>query len=108
MRSVVPNMSRRALSVVRGGSPLFEDGGVVRFRFRVPLPGVGEGLDLGRGFGAVLFVEQDVVVTVAVERRVEVDQIDGFGSDVPSKHIEVVAVEELIFLSGGNRGRHSP
>jgi len=35
--------------------------------------------------------EQDVVISVAVERRVEVDEINGFVLDMPSQHVEVVS-----------------
>jgi hypothetical protein len=44
--------------------------------------------------------EQDVVVGVGVERRVQVHQIDGRILDVPSEHVEVVAVEQGVGWHG--------
>ena len=47
-----------------------------------PVPGVVEGGDLGGGFLAGAFFEEDVVGGVGVEGRVEVDQVDGLVGDV--------------------------
>jgi hypothetical protein len=63
----------------------------------VPAPGVLERLDLRRRPRAV-FCEQDVVVLVRLERRIEVDEIDGLVLDVPSQHVEVVAVVQEVRL----------
>ncbi|MFY9791358.1 MAG: hypothetical protein WA474_18505 [Candidatus Sulfotelmatobacter sp.] len=68
------------------------------FGVHVPLPGVFEGHDLGTGAGTVLFGEEDVVVLAAVERRVEVDEIDGLVLDVLAEDGEVVAVVETVLL----------
>ncbi len=46
-------------------------------RLLSPLPGVGEGLDLGGGILARFLAEEDVVGGVGVEGRVQVDQVDG-------------------------------
>src|ERR1035437_2520972 len=46
-------------------------------RVRVPLPCIFEGHDLRGGTLAALLGKQDVVVLAAVERRVEVDEVDG-------------------------------
>jgi hypothetical protein len=40
--------------------------------------------------------KQDVVRSVAVERRVQVDEIDGLVLDVPPQDIEVVPVVEKV------------
>ena len=65
----------------------------------VPSPGVLERLDLRRRPRPVAFGEQHVVVGVRVERRIEVDEIDRPVGDVPSENVQVVAVEELVFLA---------
>jgi hypothetical protein len=41
--------------------------------------------------GDVVTVEDDVLGTGPVERRIEVDQINGVGRDVLFEHMEVVA-----------------
>ena len=64
----------------------------------IPLPSVLEGHDLRTGARAVLFGEENVIVLTAVERRVEVDEIDGFVLYVFAQHTEVITVIELIFL----------
>lgn len=61
----------------------------------VPFPSVFEGFELGGGAGAILFGEEDVVVLIAFERRVEVDEVDGFVFDV-AKDFEIVAVIKLV------------
>lgn len=62
----------------------------------VPFPSVFEGFELGAGAGAVLFGEEDVVVLVAFERRVEVDEVDGFVFDVAAENVEIVTVIKLV------------
>jgi hypothetical protein len=42
----------------------------------VPGPGIFERLNLGSGFRASPLVEEDVVVNLTIERRIEVDEID--------------------------------
>ena len=61
----------------------------------VPFPSVFEGFELGGGAGAVLFGEEDVVVLVAFERRVEVDEVDGFVFNVAAENVEIVAVNKV-------------
>ena len=60
----------------------------------VPGPSVLEGADLGGGAVAVLLFEEDVVVLVAVEGGVEVDEVHGGVFDVAAEDVEVVAVIE--------------
>jgi len=58
----------------------------------VPAPGVLEGPDLRGRPGAVVLGEQDVVVLVALERRVEVDEVNRLVLDIAPEDIEIVAV----------------
>ena len=67
----------------------------------VPVPGVLEGGDLGSGLLAAFFLEEDVVVGVGVEGRVEVDEVNGGVGDVVAEDVEVVAEIELILPVGG-------
>ena len=69
-----------------------------------PLPGVGEGLDLGRGVFAGLFAEEDVVGSVGVKGRVEIDQVHRLVGDVVAEDVEVVAVEEGVGHGGLDSG----
>ena len=62
-----------------------------------PCPGILEGADLACRLVAVFLFEQDVVVLVAFERGVEVDQVDGFVRDIPPEDVQVVAVVEGVF-----------
>ena len=45
---------------------------------------------------AVVLGEEDVVILVAVERRVEVDQVNRLLLDVPAEDVEVVAVVQEV------------
>lgn len=58
------------------------------------MPRIVKRLDLSGSVCAARMAEQDVVVGVRVERRVEVDEIDRLVLDVSSQHVEVVAVVE--------------
>ena len=62
-------------------------------RRRIPLPGIPEGPDLRRH--AVALAEQDIVVGVAVERRVQVNQIDAVVRPLPHPVQAVAVVEGL-------------
>lgn len=70
----------------------------------VPFPSVFEGFELGGGSGAVLFGEEDVAVLIAFERRVEIDEVDGFVLDVAAENVEIVAVIKLVH---GYRANHT-
>lgn len=61
---------------------------------RVPSPGVGKRFDLGVRRRPLRLLEEDVVAGVRVERRVEVDQVDALILDVPTEHVQVVAVAQ--------------
>ena len=72
-------------------------------RFKTPAPGVLEGGNLGGGLLACLFLEEDVVVGVGVEGRVEIDEVNAGVGDVVAQDVEVVAEVELVFpVSGGH------
>ena len=61
---------------------------VVRLRGRfAPVPGVFEGLDLGVADSAGLLAKEDVVGSLRVEGRVEVDEVDGVVGDVMAEDI---------------------
>ena len=67
------------------------------------MPSVLERLNLRVGLRAVLLGEQDVVVGVGVERRVEVDQVDRLILDVAAEDVEVVAVVENVLRDARRR-----
>jgi hypothetical protein len=56
------------------------------------MPGVLEGVNLAGGVGAILFVEEGVVVLGGIEGRVEINEVHGLVLEVPPKDVEVVAV----------------
>ena len=60
------------------------------------MPGVFKGLDLGVGGLARRALEQDVVIGLAVERRVEVDQIDTVARYLIAQHVEIVAIVKCV------------
>ena len=64
------------------------------------MPSVLEGLDLGVADGAGLFAEEDVVISLGVEGRVEVDEVDGLVGTVSPEHVEIVAVVEQVHRDG--------
>jgi hypothetical protein len=68
------------------------------------VPGVLEGQQLGIACLARLVAEDDVVVTVGVEGRVKVDQVDGGSGQVATQDVEVIAgVEDVGLEVGGLR-----
>ena len=58
--------------------------------------------------GVVFFCEEYVVVLAGIERRVEIDQIDGLVLDEPLKNVVVVAVIEMVFPVGRGLGLRLP
>ncbi len=60
------------------------------------MPRVLERRYLRFGFLARLVFEKDVVVAVAIERRVEIDEIDGFRLYLIPQYLQIVAVVEVI------------
>ena len=62
------------------------------------MPGVLEGEQLSVALAPRLVLEDDVVVAVAVERRVEVDEVDRRIRDVAPEDVEVVAVVQDVGL----------
>ena len=90
---------------------------VGRFGGFAPMPGVFEGGDLGFAVGAAFSFEEHIVIAIAVEGRVKVDEVDaGIGKVFAvAQDLQVVAVIEpvfhLLFLSnvlphcgGGTQG----
>ena len=93
----VRNACMRLRDLAAGLDDLLVGGG----RLRGPSPRVLEGLDLRGGPLAVLLREQDVVVGVRVERRVQVDEVNRLVLDVSAQDVEVVAVvEDVLPLTG--------
>jgi len=54
--------------------------------------------------GAVFFGEEDVVVGVGIEGRIEIDQVDGFILDIAEEDFEIVAVIEGVGRLVGHGG----
>ena len=81
--------------------------GVRVLRGWTPMPGVFEREQLRVTLPPGLVLEDDVVVTARIERRVEVDKIDGRVGEVVLHDPEVVAVVEDIGLHG-HRNRIGP
>ena len=61
----------------------------------VPVPSILEGFDLGSGARAVLLLEEDIVGLIAVEGRIQIDQIHRVVGNVAPQNIQVVAVIEM-------------
>jgi hypothetical protein len=66
------------------------------FGLVVPVPCVLECLDLRIAVVAVRRLEQDVVVGIRVEGRVEVDQVHALAGDMLAQHHQVVPVIKLV------------
>jgi len=60
----------------------------------IPMPGVFKGLDLRFAVLALWAFEEQVVVALAVEGRVELDEVHALVLQVLAHHVEVVAVVE--------------
>lgn len=70
-----------------GGHDVGEDG----FVFRVPRPRIVKRPNLRRGPAAVLLRKQNVVVLVALERRIGIDKVNGIIRHVAPHDVKVVA-----------------
>ena len=66
------------------------------------MPGVLEGEELGVRLPPRLVLEDDVVVPIRVEGRVQVDQIDRLVRDVPAEDVEIVSVVEEVGVDRGS------
>ena len=62
----------------------------------VPVPGILERLDLRVAVVAFGRFEQDVVVGVRIERRIEIDQVHALVLYVIAQDVEIVAVIERV------------
>lgn len=78
---------------------------VVLFGFFVPLPRIAERLDLRAGLPAERRAMDQVVLSIRVERRVEVHEVHRLVRDVPAKDVEVVAVVQGAHVHAGSRAR---
>src|SRR5579863_119920 len=66
----------------------------------IPMPGVLEGGDLGFAIGAALIFEEDIVIAIRVERRVQIDQVYALGGDVFTQDVEIVSIVECVHGDG--------
>ncbi len=62
----------------------------------VPVPRILERLDLRVAVRALGRLEQDIVIGVRIERRVEIDKVHAFVSDMFAQHVQIVAIIELV------------
>ena len=62
----------------------------------IPVPGVVKRLDLRRRFRPGWPLEQHIIGRVGIERRVEIDQVNGCVPDAVAQHVQVVAVIQMI------------
>jgi hypothetical protein len=60
--------------------------------FLIPRPGVLESTNLTGGSRAVLFLKEGAVVLRGIERRVEINEVNGFFLNVALENVEIVAV----------------
>jgi hypothetical protein len=72
--------------------------GVLGLGIRSPVPGVLEGEQLGVALAPRLVLEDDVVVPVRVEWRVQVDEVNRLVRYVAPENVEVVAVVQDVGL----------
>ena len=68
----VPCMAASPLALPTGGHKICIDG----FTFLIPCPGILKGPNLRGGPRPVLFLEEHVVILVALEWRVKVDKVN--------------------------------
>jgi hypothetical protein len=63
-----------------------------------PIPGVGEGVELRLAGLAGRLAEQDVVIRIGIERRVEIDEVNaGVGKKLRvAQPVEIVAEQEAV------------
>jgi hypothetical protein len=66
--------------------------------FQWNMPGVLEGFNLRLAVVAAGRFEEQVVVVLGIERRVEIDEVNGFVRKVLAEDLEIVAVIELVHL----------
>lgn len=61
-----------------------------------PMPRIFKRRDLRLALVALGRFEEEIVVALGVERRIEVDEVNGFGRKVLAHHLKVVAEVELV------------
>ncbi len=62
----------------------------------VPVPAVFERFDLCVRFAARCSAEQDVVIGIRIERRIEIDEIDAVIRHMRAQHIQIVPVKQMV------------
>ena len=62
----------------------------------VPMPGVLKRLDLRLAVLSLGRFEEEIVVALGIERRGEVNEVNGFGREVVAEDVEIVAVVKRV------------
>jgi hypothetical protein len=71
----------------------------------VSMPGVLEGFNLRLAVVAARRFEEQIVIALGIERRVEINEVNGFIRNVLAEDLEIVAVIELIHPRASVRGK---
>ena len=78
------------------GVRTLDDLAVFALGLLVPVPGIFKGFNLRLAALTLGRFEEEIVVALRIERRVEVDEVNGFVREVLAEDVEVVAVEKLV------------
>src|SRR2546428_14181278 len=65
-------------------------------RALVPSPSISKRFDLCRRLSAISFSKENVVVLIALEWWVEIDEVNSFIANMSSKNVQVVSVVEQV------------
>jgi hypothetical protein len=65
------------------------------------MPGVLEGFNLRLAVMAARRFEEQIVVVLGIERRVEINEVNGFVRNVLAEGLEIVAVIKLVHPRSG-------
>jgi hypothetical protein len=69
------------------------------------MPGILEGFNLRFAVVAAGRFEEQIVIALGIERRVEIDEVNGFVRKVLAEDLEIVAVKELVHPRASVRGK---
>lgn len=64
------------------------------------MPGIFKRFDLRLALAAMFILKQDVIISIGIKRRIEVDEINTLVRHVLAQDIQVIAVEQRIFCDG--------
>lgn len=96
------------LKAIGNFSPRRYDLRVNGFALPVPCPGIRKGLNLACGFAFVFFREEDVVIGIGIERRVQINEVDGFVFDMQTHHVQIIAIIEQVLCAFRHKVITSP